>query len=983
MPARPPKYLRRLAVAVTALVIACWSLPVRAGDPYLEWYTLSTPHFRIHYHSGLDQIAQETANLVESVHTRLAPRLGWQPRELTHILLSDDTDSANGSATALPYNQVRLFVSAPDDMSPLGDYDGWLNELVTHEYTHILHVDNMHGIPVLLNALLGKTYAPNQAQPRWILEGLAVAMESAHTGGGRLRSTQFDMYLRADVLEDRVAPLDQISNVTRRWPSGNLWYLYGGKFIEWINDVYGPDTYAAVATDYGQNPIPWGINRSIRRVTGRTYVELYEGWKHHLRERYGKQVGELSRRGLREGRRITRHGRVAAYPRWLPRHCTSDGRDRVLYYRDDGHGTPGFYRLSPDGPEDVELVARASGRVASFEPDCSFIFESVAPSRRRYYFSDLFRQPAGTRSPRGLRGSRQRLTTGGRAHDPAVSSDGRKIAYRTNSRGTSTLRIAELTADHRLVRERRLVPSARYEQVYSPRWSPDGRKLAYSVWTQGGYRDIRIVDVASGRFIELMHDRALDQQPSWTPDGRTLLFVSDRTGIANVYAYDVASGRLSQVTNVRTGAYMPELSSDGRRLLYVGYTSDGFDLFEMPFDPARFLEALPNTVERPIVLAEYPPQNWPVEKYNPLETLRPHNFGVAYGPSVFGDGVRLTTNGSDMARHHAFAAAFAIDFDRAEPQATFDYVYLRLPFDFRATVFHSAAPRRARYGEQQQVLTERLSGATTGVSYAELGAYDAQVLSLSYTAARFETTQPLPAGVDPFSTASRGVDHGLLGIARLGYAYGNTEAYEYSISAERGFNLVAGIDHASDVTGSEDTLTAVSGRITGYVPMPWLRHHVLALAASGGTSMGTYPRRGLFYTGGFLDQGLIDSFTSSVRQGAFVLRGYEPAQFAGNQFNLFNAEYRFPIVYVDRGLSTLPAFLRSLSGAVFADYGGAFDRIDPDDVLGQYHLGVGGELWIDFLLGYYANAVVRLGVAKGFSDEAPSLQTYSVVAAGF
>ena len=67
----------------------------------------------------------------------------------------------------------------------------------------------------------------HQAQPRWLLEGLAVLMETEHTSGGRLRSSQFEMYLRADVLEQRLARLDQISNPVRRWPGGNLWYLYG------------------------------------------------------------------------------------------------------------------------------------------------------------------------------------------------------------------------------------------------------------------------------------------------------------------------------------------------------------------------------------------------------------------------------------------------------------------------------------------------------------------------------------------------------------------------------------------------------------------------------------------------------------------------------------------------------------------------------------------------------------------------------------
>src|SRR4029078_13582508 len=83
----------------------------------------------------------------------------------------DNPESANGSASALPYNAIRLLVTAPEDMSPLGDVDDCYLELVTHDTTHVLHTDNTHGIPAIINAVLGKTYAPNQVQPRWILEG--------------------------------------------------------------------------------------------------------------------------------------------------------------------------------------------------------------------------------------------------------------------------------------------------------------------------------------------------------------------------------------------------------------------------------------------------------------------------------------------------------------------------------------------------------------------------------------------------------------------------------------------------------------------------------------------------------------------------------------------------------------------------------------------------------------------------------------------
>src|SRR3954454_8141097 len=299
--------MKRARGVTFALALGCvaitsgWSRPARAGDPYLDWYTVKSPHFRVHYAAGLEDIAQRTTSSAEAVYRRLVPQLGWDPTQVTEIVVTDDTDSANGSANVVPYNTVRVFASAPDDMSPLGDYDNWINELVTHEYTHILQIDNTSGLPAVGNAILGKTYAPNQAQPRWILEGLAVVMETEHTSGGRLRSSQFDMFLRADVLEGRLARLDEMSNPGRRWPGGNLWYLYGAKFIGWIVDTYGPDTYAAVATDYGASIIPWGINRAIRRVTGRTYEQLYVGWQAYLEKKYAAQAAQVCARGLREG----------------------------------------------------------------------------------------------------------------------------------------------------------------------------------------------------------------------------------------------------------------------------------------------------------------------------------------------------------------------------------------------------------------------------------------------------------------------------------------------------------------------------------------------------------------------------------------------------------------------------------------------------------------------------------------------------------
>lgn len=977
--------MRRFLAWALWLAVVALTRPALAGDPYLRWYTVVTPHFRVHYHGGLEEIAQRVANIAEHAHSTLVPELGWEPREVTHILVADDSDSANGLASTLPYDFVRIFVTSPDDMSPLADYDDWLTELITHEYTHILQVDNVSGLPALGNAILGKTFLPNQAQPRWILEGLAVAMESRHTTAGRLRSTQFDMYLRADVLEGRLAGLDQISHPARRWPGGNLWYLYGAKFIEWIVSIYGPETFGAVATDYGASVIPWGINRAIRRVTGHTYEELYAGWRSDLLQRYTAQAEAVKQRGLREGKRLTYRGFRASTPRFLPERCGE--KDVLFYQREDGDTQGGVYRLDLRADavdEHAELIALSNGRVIAFDRECNLIFDHVAPTRRRYYFTDLFRVRRGERSVSGASRTRERLTLGRRARDPDVSFDGRRIVYVTNHAGTTTLRIAELSPEGAIVNERELVPSARFEQAFTPRFSPDGRRVAYSVWTRGGYRDLRVVDVEAGRFIELWRDRALDMQPTWSPDGKTLYFASDRSGISNIYAYDLDTGDLKQVTNVLSGAYMPEVSPDGRRLVYVGYTSQGFDLFLLELDRARFLEAAEPVSERPEPGSVVGTARYPVEAYNPLPTLRPRAFTFGFAESSFGHAFTLGTSGSDAVGHHAFGAELVLDTGNVPPRLYLDYAYSRLPFNLRTAFFYSAALRHDyRLGENPEAVTETQLGATTGLSLYLPGDEDAQSAALSYTVVRYDQDLPVGTRPDPYARVPVEPHRGWLALVRLGYSYSNASATANAISLERGITFNVSADLANQAWGSEDSLTAFSASLTGYVPLPWGQHHVLALAASGGAAVGTYPRYGLYSTGGFADTPVFDAFTSGLLQSSFVLRGYEPGQFVGTQFNLFNAEYRFPLLYVDRGVSTLPAFLRTVSGALFADYGGAFDQMDLDDPLQSYHLGVGGELWFDLVLGYYASATLRLGAAKGLDEAAPSHRLYFVASSAF
>ncbi|MBI5537150.1 MAG: PD40 domain-containing protein [Deltaproteobacteria bacterium] len=987
-----PRCQRLLAVLV-GLALSLIALPSRAeGDPYLQWWTIRTPHARVHYYKGCDSIAQRVADLIENLHQGMAREMGWSPREVTEVVLTDDTDDANGSATAIPYNTLRLYITAPDDMSPLGDNDDWQLNLVSHEYTHILQTDHVRGVPAIINAVLGKTLVPNQAQPRWILEGVATLNESRHSSAGRMRSSMFDMYLRADVLADRIVPLDQMSNYTRRWPQGNIWYLYGSRFLGWITDTYGFDVITAITTDTSDEVFPYGINRIVRRATGKTYEELYAGWLTYLRKHYAEQLAPAQARGLREGVQLTSYGQWVGRPRFFPRSArTSDGWAELLYYRQPTDGRAGFYRSILEDPTHVrsgssQLVARVSGNgSASFAPDGSLFFNSSEIHRRVYSYNDIVRLPPRTRAPSGLEPERQRLTWGHRTQDPDVSPDGRHITFTVNHRGTTVLEVANLTAEGGLDAERVLVGSARFDQAYTPRFSPDGTQVAYSAWTRGGYRDIRIVDVATGRFRELMHDRAFDAQPSFTPDGRYLLFSSDRTGIANIYAFELANGKLWQVTNVRTGAYQPVVSPDGSTLVYVGYTTWGFDLFSMPFDPASFLPALPYVNTRPDVPPGPPHRQYETVPYNPLPSFRPRAWQFEYGPGTWGQALTIRTTAQDALLHHGLAAAVAVETTEGVPYAGISYGYYRLPFNFTSTLFRALSPRKDyRFSDTEPLWLENTVGLSNGVSYTKATPFDAQTWALNYSVARFTGQLPVGSKLDPYAQVGYDPPRGFIGVVHGGWAYSNVEYTVRGVGPSRGFSLGASADVGDQYTASQWSVYAVGWNGNLYVPMPWGASHTVAIHGAGAAATGDYPRRGLYYVGGFTDTDLMQAIRYQVFQGSYVLRGYKPVSFIGSQYHLYNVEYRFPIITVDHGPSTLPVFLQRVNGNLFLDYGGSFDTMRAQNWHGQFHTGVGAELWTELQIGYYTTINVRFGYAKGFGQYAEEGgQKYMVISAPY
>ena len=172
--------------------------------------------------------------------------------------------------------------------------------------------------------------------------------------------------------------------------------------------------------------------------------------------------------------------------------------------------------------------------------------------------------------------------------------------------------------------------------------------------------DIHVYDLVAGRDRALWVDRAMDMDPSYTPDGRFIVFSSDRTGIYNLFAYEVATERLYQVTNL-----VGRVPADGvaRRHSCLHRLTSLASTLSAAFDPATWALAQPFATTRPDALpvtleSAHAPGERPdeplVEKiteYHPWRYFYPRNWlltlpsdplglGASFGvQTAFGDPV--------------------------------------------------------------------------------------------------------------------------------------------------------------------------------------------------------------------------------------------------------------------------------------------------------------------------------------------------------
>ena len=236
--------------------------------PQNDYQTLESDHFILHYSNNYLTEAQETLKWLEHAHTVLSPFVRHEPSRKVRVTIIDNSDFANGAATAIAHQGIVLYLTNSDPYTSIGDYEDWLKGLVLHEYTHYLTLDPTSGLFAFARYLFGDALLPNHGWPSWLAEGLAVYVETIFTRQGRgdggyyANITNHAAY--TGKLGTSFLPYNELTGPVPYFPFGDSAYMAGYQIVAELSK-HNPN-WLALVTDSGSARLPWFLNGTLENT---------------------------------------------------------------------------------------------------------------------------------------------------------------------------------------------------------------------------------------------------------------------------------------------------------------------------------------------------------------------------------------------------------------------------------------------------------------------------------------------------------------------------------------------------------------------------------------------------------------------------------------------------------------------------------------------------------------------------------------------
>lgn len=509
----------------------------------LRWRVIETEHFLVHYYPEIADVAPDAARMAERSYARLSRLMQHQFREKKPILLfgsvgdfaqsnvfGDLGEGTGGVTDPLRQRMAQFFT---------GDW-GSFEHVLQHEMVHVFQFD----IFSRGRAGAGLQNLAMVNPPLWFMEGLA---EYFSIG----RTHPWTASWARDAVVNNTLPT--IRQMTER-PDRYFPYRYGLSVWQFVGERWGDEVIGEI-----MNAIPsLGIDRAFKREIGLNTDELSNEWKEYLQSKYLPVVAGYDRpRKFAEPLLSQRRSGSVANLFVAPA-LSNDGK-LITYIAYGsllrGEVFPDLYLANAETGKRIARLIKTTTNPdfeqlrfiysqPSFSPDGKYVaFTGQRGGRDVLYLLDV-------NSRKVVRSFDFELD---QVLSPSFSPDGQHIVFSGMKHGTSDLYITPIAggAHRQLTRDS-------YGDL-QPQWSPDGRTIAFAsdrgsdtdfdILKIGKWR-VSLLDLETGNVTVVPGQEGLSINPQWAPDGRSIAYVSDRTGIANLFLYDLTDREHYQLTNV-------------------------------------------------------------------------------------------------------------------------------------------------------------------------------------------------------------------------------------------------------------------------------------------------------------------------------------------------------------------------------------------------------------------------------------------------
>jgi hypothetical protein len=935
-----------LRFAASAVLAAALTLhgPLRGQEsvspnhPELEWRTVESEHFDVHFHRGADRTAAAALETAERVYDPLESLYGYRPDGRIHLIIRDYEDDSNGGAFYYD-NKVEIWASAMD-FSLRGTH-AWLDNVVSHELAHMFSLgaarkasrrlpavyfqylgyekekrpDVIHGYPnrIVSYPVLGTVV------PMWFAEGMAQFQRRGF--GYDAWDTHRDMLLRSAALDGSLLPLSAMSVFGKNSLGNERVYNQGLALTSWMAFRFGEDKIAAM-TRALKAPLAFDFSTASQKALGRNAGGLAEDWRAWAVAGY-RRGAEAVLAGRIEGRIAEPEGCGNFTPAWSP-----DGR-KLAYVSNRGRdylSQTSLWMREAGMPKPRLLAADAAPGI-SWSPDGGRIAFSrrVRTGSGSHYF-DCYVLDGRTKKEK-------RITRRLRFRQPAWSPDGRRIAGVVENDGTSNLVL--VSPDGAGVRH--LTAFSNGEQIFDPAWM--GADLVFAMASERSGRDVAALDTSSGAIRILVGTAADERDPAPSPDGRFLYYASDRTGIFDVYRMDLASGASEPVTNAVGGAFSPRAGADGR-LAFSLFRADGFKIAvldsvgRVPDDAMRY--ASPYDSIRAFMAAPFAFPAAPDSARRPAFDPKP--YSPAFSKLSFYPVLRMDypgllkvgayAFGSDFLDRVSVSGFFAAN-GRFDTDASLTFEYRRwfptLFLEGYRVGLHEPKPD----ADYRFALLEADLGADwplgdhTGLRTAlQTSRYDAAMEFMAGS-----TKAKIPYTYHKGNVLQVRLEHAVSGraVQDIAPVHGRRVSIELDAASNR---FMTGFDAGSNY---------------GFLVETYRKYDYFQLLADWSETVPLPVRDcglGWRVQAGAIDR-TVDGFYHLFGGGLDGMRGYSFYSLEGRRMLRFGLKASFPIV-PRLNASAGWLYFRGLYGAVYADAGDAWSGGSPDwkrDAGGQLRLG--------------------------------------------